>query len=134
MSETNKSGLTILYVEDMKDAFMLVNIYLRSGFNVLWAKSPEEANEILEKVDVNLILMDISLQEKNDGFELAKKIKVSEKFGSIPIVALTAFALKGDKERFLEGGLDDYISKPIKKDFLIETIKKHINLHTESPQ
>jgi len=73
MSETKKSGVTILYVEDMKDAFMLVNIYLRSGFNVLWAKSPEEANEILEKVDVNLILMDISLQEKNDGFELAKK-------------------------------------------------------------
>ncbi len=127
MTETTNTAPTILYVEDMKDAFMLVNIYLRSGFNVLWAKNPEEANQILEKMDINLILMDISLQEKNDGFELAQKIKVSDKYKSIPIIALTAFALKGDKERFIEGGLDDYISKPIEKESLLETIGKHIS-------
>ncbi len=101
----------ILVVEDNPINMELVIELLSSkGFTVHTAIDGEEAIRKTEKEVYDLILMDIELPGK-DGVEVTKIIKAKSK--NTPIIALTSYAMKGDKERFLSAGFDDYISKPL---------------------
>jgi two-component system cell cycle response regulator DivK len=101
----------ILVVEDNPINMELVIELLSSkGFTVHTAIDGEEAIRKTEKEVYDLILMDIELPGK-DGVEVTKIIKARSK--NTPIIALTSYAMKGDKERFLSAGFDDYISKPL---------------------
>ncbi|PKQ61996.1 hypothetical protein BZG02_13735 [Labilibaculum filiforme] len=92
--------------------------------NVLIASNGVEAVDICEKNDkIDLVLMDIKMPLM-DGYEATKKIKKIRP--NLPIIAQTAFALLGDKNKSLENGCDDYIAKPVKKDALIQLIRKHL--------
>lgn len=82
------------------------------GYTVGKAADAEEAQEILQSMTPDLILMDIALPGM-DGLTLTRKLKEDERLRSVPIVALTAFAMKGDDRKALEAGCDGYITKPI---------------------
>lgn len=113
----------ILYVEDQEDAAKLVVAILKKEFNVIKAESVDQALEKLKSEKFNLILMDIALQSKFDGLDLIGKLKSDELYKNIPIIALTAHAMHRDKEKMMDGGADDYISKPFNKANLIGKIK-----------
>jgi two-component system cell cycle response regulator DivK len=122
----------ILVVEDNEDSRELVIKVLKNkGYQVTAAVDGEEAIEkaIAEKPD--LILLDISLP-KLDGYEVAKKLKSMEEFQETPIVALTAHAMKGDREKVIVAGFEGYITKPINVRELPDQLKSYIRGKRES--
>jgi CheY-like chemotaxis protein len=115
----------ILIVEDVESNYQFLNATLkRSGAEILWVKKGEDAIDIIrtgKKID--LILMDIQLEGK-DGYSVTREIK--ELNPEIPIIAQTAFAMKGEKEKSIDAGCDEYLAKPIRPSDLISTISKYL--------
>jgi len=115
----------VLVVEDDLDNLTLICEILKAeGFTVHYAMNGIEAIDMAKKILYDLILMDIQLPEM-DGIEATRIIKNMPNYKDDPIIALTAFAMKGDKERILASGLDDYISKPIDIHDFIKKIEKY---------
>jgi two-component system cell cycle response regulator DivK len=113
----------ILYVEDNPHNMLLVQRLLRAeGFRVDGASSAEEAETYLKSHKPNLILMDINLP-RIDGYTLTAKFKKLRGLESVPIIALTANALKGDEDKSFAAGCNGYIQKPIDVDTLPELIR-----------
>ena len=103
----------ILYVEDNDDnVFMLRARLERKGFEVSVAGDGQEGIEVARREQPNLILLDLSLPIM-DGWEAAKRLKESDETSSIPIIALTAHAMSGDRDKALAAGCDDYDTKPV---------------------
>ena len=117
---------TILYIEDNQENRLLVRRILQAeGYNVLEAGSAQQALEVVLSQPPDLILMDINLPEV-DGYTLTSQLKSIPSLGRIPIVALTANVMKGDRERTLEAGCDGYIQKPIDVDTLPHQINRFL--------
>ena len=107
------TNATILYVEDNLDNRTLVRrILTAEGYTLLEAANAAQAIDILKTTKPDLILMDINMPDM-DGYSLTAKIKDTPRFESTPIIALTANVMRGDRERFLEAGCNDYLSKPV---------------------
>ncbi len=114
----------ILYVEDNPDNRSLVRRVLNSeGYSVIEAINAKQALEKLEGGEIDLILMDINMPDM-DGYILTSKIKAIEKFSTIPIVAVTANVMRGDREKSLQAGCNGYIQKPIDVDTLARQIER----------
>lgn len=106
-------GETILVIEDNDKNRKLVRVILRSkDYHILEATTAAEALSVLETTHPDLILMDIQLPEM-DGLTLTRIIKEKPELADVPIIALTAYAMKGDQQKFLDAGCDGYVSKPI---------------------
>lgn len=117
---------TILYVEDNNDNRMLVRRVLNAeGYNMLEAANAVQALELLQGVKPSVILMDINMPDM-DGYSLTSKIKETPGCEEIPIIALTANVMRGDREKSLEAGCDGYIQKPIDIDQLTGQIERFI--------
>ncbi len=118
---------TILVVEDDRTTQLyLRKILEKSGVCVEVAENGQEALAKLYRSRFDCILMDIQMPVL-DGVEATKKIRAMEgEIKDIPIIALTAYAMAGDREKFLAFGMDDYIAKPVEKDELIETLKRNL--------
>lgn len=117
---------TILIVEDNELNMKLFNDLLEAkGYNVLQTRNGMEALDIARSHQPDLILMDIQLPEVS-GLEVTKWIKEDETVASIPVIAVTAFAMKGDEERIRQGGCEAYISKPISVSSFVKTIQHYI--------
>lgn len=122
-TETSKR---ILVIEDQELNRKVVRIVLQSkGYTVIEATDAVEAIASLEDVVPQLILMDIALPGQS-GEELARRIKANLAWVNIPIIALTAAAMSGDRERILKSGCDDYLSKPIDIKVLVERVETHL--------
>lgn len=122
--ETQKS--TILYVEDNPDNRSLIRRVLEAeGYAVVEAVNASQALEALERSEINLVLMDINMPDM-DGYTLTAKIESIKKFSHIPIVAVTANVMRGDREKSLGAGCDGYIQKPIDIDTLSQQIERFI--------
>jgi hypothetical protein len=118
------NNLKILIVEDDEPSSNLISIIIRKmAKEIIYAQSGTEAVEVCKNnPDIDLVLMDIQLPEM-DGYEATRQIR---KFNSrVFIFAQTAFAQNGDEEKAIEAGCNDYISKPIQRDILIEKIQTH---------
>lgn len=118
----------ILYVEDHLESALLVRTLLKNKCEVFITETYEETMDFLKDNSVDLILLDINLPCKKDGVDLVKDLKQDEKFKKVPIIALTAYAFAGDRERLLEAGCDEYIAKPMTKKELFDKLKKFIQL------
>ena len=117
--------VTILYVEDNFENRILVRRVLESeGYQMFEAGTANKAFEQIEKNLPDLILMDINMPDM-DGDTLTAKIKENPAYRNIPIIAVTANVMRGDKERSLEAGCDGYIQKPIDIDILTEQIERY---------
>lgn len=125
-----KRGLTILLVDDVEINRELAKIILeKQGYQVLLANDGQDALEQARKGGIDLILMDIQMPVM-DGFEATDEIRAFELAHNrqpVPIVAMTAYALQGDKERCLAAGMDAYLSKPIKEDDLLAVIERMVS-------
>jgi len=119
-------GKLILIIEDNPINLKLAHVLLtKEGFSVKAATDAEEALIMLNEYHPALILMDIQLPGMN-GLQLTKVLKQNPKTQNIIIIALTAYAMKGDEEKAIEAGCDDYIAKPIDIHDLIKTVCKHL--------
>jgi CheY-like chemotaxis protein len=105
--------IQILVVDDNPTNLKLASDVLEmEGYSTVQAADAEEAQKMLAQTTPDLILMDIALPGM-DGLTLTRKLKADEKFKHVPIIALTAFAMKGDDQKALDAGCDGYITKPI---------------------
>lgn len=126
-----KKPLNVLLVEDdfINQKFMKV-LLTRIGWNVQTASNGREAVNLYEPGRFDAVIMDGQMPEMS-GFEASAAIREIEKTrgtGRVPIIALTAYAMKGDREKFISAGMDDYISKPVQNEkILIETLRKYIS-------
>ncbi|WP_424981042.1 response regulator [Maritalea sp. S77] len=117
---------TVMIVEDNELNMKLFNDLLESrGYRTIQTRNGMEALDLAKAHHPDLILMDIQLPEVS-GLVVTKWIKEDEALRSIPVIAVTAFAMKGDEERILEGGCEGYISKPISLPHFLETIEGFI--------
>lgn len=116
----------ILYIEDnFQNKRLVRKILTAKGYEVLEADDGLTGVELASKEMPDLILMDISLPGI-DGVEATQRIKAFERTSVIPIIALTANAMRGDRERFIAAGCDDYLPKPISTADLVNIIHKFI--------
>ena len=117
-------GRTILVVEDdVRNIFALSSILEPRGAKVVVARNGREGVEALEKhPEVDLVLMDIMMPEM-DGFAAMRAIRKKPEFAKLPIIALTAKAMKADQERCIEAGANDYISKPLDVEMLLSLLR-----------
>jgi len=123
--EEAKRGGTILLVEDNPvNQAVAEAILTRAGYSVVIAGNGREAVETLKNKDFDVVLMDVQMPEM-DGFEATGEIrKLSGAKAKVPIIAMTAHAMAGDREKCLEAGMDDYVSKPINSAELREVIER----------
>jgi CheY-like chemotaxis protein len=114
----------ILVVDDTPANLKLARVLLMTeGYSVLTAENAEQALEVLKTAKPRLILMDLQLPGI-DGLELTRRIKTNPETGKIIIIALTSYAMKGDKEKAMAAGCDGYLSKPIDTLELPKTIAR----------
>mgnify|MGYP001615120093 FL=1 len=116
----------VMVVEDNEKNRKLMRVVLKAkGYNVIEAATGEEALNILRNQKPDIILMDIQLPGI-DGITLIKQIKETTALKDIPIIAVTAYAMKGDEEKIMEAGCDAYVSKPINTQELPLIVEKYI--------
>ena len=125
-AEPRLAAQSVLIVEDNELNMKLFNDLLAAhGYRTIQTRNGFEALELTRKHRPDLILMDIQLPEVS-GLEVTRWLKDDDELCQIPIVAVTAFAMKGDEERIRSGGCEDYISKPISVMSFLETIRRFI--------
>jgi CheY-like chemotaxis protein/nitrogen-specific signal transduction histidine kinase len=128
-----KRGGKILIVEDTDPIIMLLSEYLRyKGYQVIAARNGMEGVKLAIQEKPDLILMDVMMPVM-DGVEATKRIRLEEGLRDTPIIALTALAMQGDRERCLQAGMNDYLSKPVQMKELESLIVKHINKERTTP-
>jgi two-component system cell cycle response regulator DivK len=117
---------TVLIVEDNELNMKLFHDLLQAnGFETIETRNGIEALDLARKHRPDLILMDIQLPEVS-GLEVTKWIKEDDDLKTIPVIAVTAFAMKGDEERIREGGCEAYLSKPISVAKFLETVRHFV--------
>ena len=115
----------VLVVEDVDFNRDLVVQLLEDKYHVIEAVNGQEGVELAERERPDLILMDLSLPVM-DGWEATRRLKANDDLRSIPVIALTAHAMAGDKEKALAAGCDDYLVKPLDEDELMARIAKYL--------
>lgn len=118
---------TILIIEDNAANRYLVKFILENAkYKVIIAETGEKGVKMVEDETPDLVLMDIQLPGI-DGFEATKMIRNSKKDGNIPIIALTSYAMVGDKDKALDAGCTGYIEKPINPETFLEEVEKYLS-------
>lgn len=126
MSEGKATQKTVLIVEDNELNMKLFHDLLDAhGYKTLQTRDGMEALEIAREHHPDLILMDIQLPEVS-GLEVTKWLKEDDDLAAIPVIAVTAFAMKGDEEKIREGGCEAYIAKPISVGQFLETVRRFL--------
>ncbi len=122
-----ESSKTVLHVEDNDDNRILVRrLLIFGGYNVVEAENAIQAISMLETCKPDLILLDINMPEV-DGYTLTMQLKSNPIYNHIPIVAITANALRGDRERTYQAGCNGYIEKPIDIDAFLDNVDGYIH-------
>lgn len=117
---------TVMIVEDNELNMKLFNDLLEAkGYRTIQTRNGMEALDLAREFHPDLILMDIQLPEVS-GLEVTKWLKEDDQLRSIPVIAVTAFAMKGDEDRIRQGGCEAYLSKPISVTKFIETIQTYV--------
>ena len=119
------TGERILVVEDnAKNMKLFRDVLVATGYQTIEATTGGEAVDMASEHTPDLVLMDIQMPDF-DGVEALRRLRADDRTASIPVVALTAQAMHGDRERFLAAGFDGYVSKPVNVRDLIGTVREH---------
>ena len=116
-----------LLIEDEEISRTITRMFLKGICTVDFAENGEIGYEMAKQKQYEIIFMDIGLGRGMNGMQTAQKIKQHDNYKNTPIVALTAYAMKGDKEEFLTNGCTHYISRPVDKQKLIRLVKDILN-------
>jgi two-component system cell cycle response regulator DivK len=120
------NGANILYVEDnLENRVLIQRILMAEGHSVIFAENADEAIDSANQNHFDLILMDINLPNV-DGYALTRQLREIPGITNIPILALTANVMKGDREKSLDAGCDGYIQKPVDVDALPQQIEAYL--------
>jgi CheY-like chemotaxis protein len=107
----------------MRNIYALTSLLERHKMQVLYAESGAEGIEVLRKTpDIDVVLMDVMMPEM-DGYEAMRRVRGMDEFKNLPMIALTAKAMKGDREKCMEAGASDYITKPIDAQQLVSLLR-----------
>lgn len=121
---------TVLLIEDTREVVMMLVDYLEmAGYKMVTAQDGVDGLEQAKLTHPDLILMDIQMP-RMDGFEATQKLRNDPEFRDIPIIALTALAMPNDRQRCLDAGMDEYISKPVNLKALTKIIQKLLSPET----
>ncbi len=116
----------ILYIEDNEQNLYLVTFILeKGGYEVCAARDGREGIDLAATVKPDLILLDIQLPLM-DGYTVARQLRPNPELAEIPIVALTSYAMAGDREKALAAGCNGYIEKPINPDIFMQQVEQHL--------
>jgi two-component system, cell cycle response regulator DivK len=119
------TGPQVLVVEDNeRNMKLFCDVLQASGYRTLEATTGERAVELVSEHRPDLVLMDIQLPGI-DGVEALDQLRADDRFSSVPVLALTAQAMEGDRERFLAAGFDGYVSKPVDIANFVATVKRY---------
>jgi CheY-like chemotaxis protein len=123
-SDEDLVGRTVLLVDDdPRNIFALASVLERRGMNVLTATTGREAIALIEETpSLAIVLMDIMMPEM-DGYQTIEQIRQNKAYRRLPIIALTAKAMKGDREKCLEAGASDYLAKPVNTEQLLSALR-----------
>jgi CheY-like chemotaxis protein len=123
-SDEDLLGKAVLVVDDdIRNIFALSSVLERRGMKVLTANTGNEAIQLLESTpELSIVLMDIMMPEM-DGYQTMQRIRENPSFRRLPIVALTAKAMKGDREKCFEAGASDYLAKPVNTEQLLSALR-----------
>ena len=109
--------------DDVRNVFALTSVLERRGMSVVYAENGREGIAALaQNTDVDLVLMDVMMPEM-DGYATTEAIRATPRFATLPIIALTAKAMQGDREKSLASGASDYVTKPVDIDQLLATMR-----------
>jgi CheY-like chemotaxis protein len=109
--------------DDVRNIFALTSVLEQQQMEVVYAENGQDAIALIENTpDVDVVLMDVMMPEM-DGYQATRAMRSRPRFRSIPIIALTAKAMKGDREKCLEAGASDYIAKPVDTDQLVSLLR-----------
>jgi len=121
--EVLKDRKVLIVDDDMRNIYSLTNALEEEGLCCMTAENGKAAIRVLkEHPDIDIILMDVMMPEM-DGYEATQEIRKMNKFGKLPVIALTAKAMKGDREKCLEAGMSDYIAKPVNMEQLLSLMR-----------
>lgn len=125
---TDLSQLSCLYIEDQVDSQILFKVQMKDLKEIKFAVSFEEALPLLDTVHFDFIVLDINLQGDYNGLDALKIIHRMHGYETIPIIAVTAYVLPGDREKFIAAGFNDFISKPIFREKMVDSLEKIFSL------
>ena len=126
--EIQDNKASILYVEDNPDNRLLIRrVLVAEGYKVVEAANAKDAFERISEAPPDLILMDINMPDI-DGYTLTTRLRALPELDQVPIIALTANVMKGDRERSLEAGCDGYLQKPVDIDTLTSQVEKYLKV------
>jgi CheY-like chemotaxis protein len=127
-TDLSLTGKTVLVVDDdVRNIFALTSLLEDHHLNVMHAENGRAAIELLEKApEIDVVLMDIMMPEM-DGYETMRAIRQDPRFKSLPIIALTAKAMKGDRAKCIEAGASDYVTKPVDLDQLFSVLRVSVS-------
>ena len=116
----------ILIVEDNTETQLILKIYLRDFYDVELVQTGIEGIKKIKKNEYALIILDINLPGEIDGDDVIRKIRTDPELKSVPILVVTAYALKGDKEKYLSMGASGYLAKPVDKKVILKAVQELI--------
>jgi CheY-like chemotaxis protein len=118
-----KGKRVLIADDDVRNVFALASVLERQGIEVEFAENGEEALAKLEaSTPFDLVLMDVMMPEM-DGYEATRRIRQQPEFAKLPIISITAKAMKGDREKSIAAGASDYITKPVDTDQLLSLMR-----------
>jgi len=120
----NLTSLTCLYVEDQVDSQILFKVQMKDLQSIEFATSFEEALPKVKSKEFDFVVMDINLEGEYNGLDALRVIQKLPGYQNIPIIAVTAYVLPGDRDKFIAAGFSDFISKPVLKDKLVDVLEK----------
>lgn len=123
-SSIDLRNMSCLYIEDQLDSQILFKVQMKELKSIKFSQSFEDAIPLLENEKFDFIVLDINLQGEYNGLDALKVIRTMEGLELIPIIAVTAYVLPGDKEKFIATGFTDFVSKPIFRNKLVEVLSK----------
>lgn len=126
-----KEKPNLLVVEDDLENQKFLNILLRNTYNVDVCDGAKSFYELINNKTFDIILMDITINGNKDGLQLTRELKANPKFKTIPIVVLSAHAFQKDKDNAYNAGVDQYLTKPILKKYLLEALENVMKRNTE---
>jgi two-component system cell cycle response regulator DivK len=116
----------ILYIEDNEQNLYLVTFILeKHGYEVCAATDGQEGIDLAARIQPDLILLDIQLP-RMDGYAVARQLRTNPDLATIPIVAVTSYAMAGDRDKALDAGCSGYIEKPINPDTFMQQVEQHL--------